>query len=280
MWRLRVVVAVLITLGAIACADPRDPGRCIGSSPDKDDRLWFGTQPSREFHRLYSSRLDVALGEAARLTIVVQNTQGHDQVLNTGLAPLASFVVTDPDCRTVWYSPLNQLLPSYQLQFEPHEVKRFSGDWSLTDNWGELIPQGEYFVYGTMAVSEGPNEDLKRAQLVVSELVTVDEPRINAVRPRHPPAPVDASPCGTEPASGPLVHKAMEEHSEMLEEWGRWAVWVLAADLLDENRMSTGRRAIRVVHVLPQDVLEDSPLSNLPKCLDSVPVQLVMRPDD
>ena len=110
-------------------------------------------------------------------------------------------------------------------------------------------------------------------------LVTVDEVRINTTRPSHPPTSVNVSACG-EPASDARVHQVMEGHSEMLEEWGHWAVWVLAADLLDDSRMSTGRRGIRVVHVLPQNVLADSPLRNLPECLDGVPVQLVVRPDD
>lgn len=281
MWRWWTLAVLLVmTLGAMACADPRDPGRCIGSSPDEDDRFWFGAQPSREFHRLYSSRLDVVLGEAARLTIVVQNTHNYNQVLNTGLAPPASFVVTEPDCQVVWHSPLNQLLPRYQLEFEPHEVKGFSGEWSLTDNWGESIPSGTYFVYGIMVADEKSDAEYpQHTRLVVAETVDVGETHIGAARPGHPPTPLDASACG-EPASEARIHRAMEDHSEMLEEWGRWAVWVLAADLLDESRMSTGRRGIRVVHVLPRDVLEDSPLRNLPECLDGVPVQLVVRPDD
>ncbi len=281
MWRWWILAGlVVMALGAVACADPSLQARCFGSSPDEGVNPTFAPQPNREFHRLFSSRLDVVLWETARLTIVVQNTQDYNQVLNTGLVPPANFLVIEPDCRLVWHSPRAQLLPSYQLEFEPHEVKGFSGEWSLIDDWGALISPGDYIVYGSMAADVRSDAETSRhAQLVVSAVVEVDEARIGAARPAHPPTPLDPSACGPEPASEARVHKVMEEHSETLREWDRWAVRVLAADLLDESRMSTGRRGIRVVSWPLENMPGDSPLHSLPECLDGVPVQLVVRPD-
>ncbi len=81
------------------------------------------------------------------------------------------------------------------------------------------------------------------------------------------------------------VRQVMEEHSELLVEWDRSAFKVFEADLLDENRLSTGRRGIRVIqHVPPWAsralMRKDSPLRSLPSCLGGVPVQLVVRPDE
>ena len=73
----------------------------------------------------------------------------------------------------------------------------------------------------------------------------------------------------------------MRRHSDVLKEWRRLGADVVDADILDENRVSTGRRGIRVVTSIPQERMsEDSPLRNLPECLDGVPVQSVVWPGE
>ncbi len=75
----------------------------------------------------------------------------------------------------------------------------------------------------------------------------------------------------------------MERRSDLLKEWRRSGAEVIDADILDENRMPTGRRGIRVVWYAPAEepepLSEKSALRNLPDCLDGVPVQLVVDLD-
>ena len=79
------------------------------------------------------------------------------------------------------------------------------------------------------------------------------------------------------------VRQVMERRSDVLKEWRRWSEEVLAADIMDEDRMPTGRRGIRVVKYAPAEkpepLSEDPALRNLPDCLDGVPVQLVVTLD-
>ena len=241
-------------------------------------------QVSEEFHKGYTTRLDMDFGETALLTMTMRNTQEGRQGFDAGFIPPVLFTVLTPDCRTVWQSPHSFLAPIKHIRFEPHEAKRFGGEWSLTDDWGELVPPGYYHVYGVMQVDGDPtdrNEHID-AQLAVRKTVWVGSAQLQTVRPRHPPTP--AHPCIN---GGGLVYEAyvrqvMEEHSELLVEWERWAFKVLEADLLNENRVSTGRRGIRVVEHVPPwaPPWEDSPFEKLPECLEGVPVQVVVRPDE
>ena len=284
VWRWWTLAVLLVmTLGAMACADPRDPGRCIGSTIP-DGGYWFPfqvfrTQASEELHQRYPSDISVDLGEDTYLVMELRNAQSYGQTLVARAAPLPIFVVTTPDCLEVWRSPVNNYSARFELDFEPHETKVLGASWSLTDNWGEMVPPGEYYAYGIVDVEEGSTG--VRVQLVAASIVDLEETHLRAVRPGNLPVPAQASACEG-PASEARVRRVIDEDSEMLSEWQRWSIEVLIADILDENRVSTGRRGIRVVEHVPPwaPPWEDSPFEKLPECLEGVPVQVVVRPDE
>ena len=280
MWRWWIFAGVVVmALGVVACG-VRDPGRCIGSTIPEGG-YWFpfspfGTQAREELHRRYPSALSVDFGEDTWLVMTMRNAQDYGRTLTARAAPLPAFVVTTPDCREVWRSSMNQYSATIHLRFEPHETRVFAGSWSLTDNWGEMVPPGDYYVYGIVEVEEEPaGEDV---QLVASGAVRVEEAHLSAVRPRNPPTPASPSACG-EPVSEARVRRVVDERSETLSEWQ--AIEVLIADLLDENRVTTRRRGIRVVVYVPAWMpTPESVLRRVPECLEGVPVQVVVRPDD
>ena len=275
MWRwwivagLVVMALVVVTLAVAA--------------PTGDSRPCLVNQVSEEFHKRYSTRLDVDFGETVLLTMTLQNTQDRRQGFDAGFIPPVLFTVLTPDCRTVWQSPYGFLAPTIHVRFEPEETKRFGGEWSLTDDWGELVRPGNYHVYGVMKVDGDPTDrdDHPDAQLAVRKTVWVGSAQLRAARPRHPPVPLSSVGCSWS-ADRWQILRVMEEYSELLSEWERWAFKVFESDLLDENRVSTGRRGIRVVEHVPPwaPPWEDSPLGKLPACLEGVPVQVVVRPDE
>ena len=289
MWRwwifAGVVVMALGVVTMVAATRTGGPSRCIESSKYDDGRPRFdANQVDESFHKLLSSRLDVTIGDTALLVVTVRNTQNRRQTLALGLTPPIRFIVTTSDCQVVWLSPRYHLLAGVDLHFEPHGEKRLGGEWSLTDNWGELVSPGYYYVYAIMDVDGDPtdaDEVSVEAQLVVSKTVKVSRVQLRTARIGHPPTP--AHPCIS---GGGLVYEAhvrqvMERRSDVIKEWQRWAAEVIDADILDENRMPTGRRGIRVVKYAPAEkpLSEDSALRNLPDCLDGVPVQLVAALD-
>ena len=140
-----------MALGVVACADSRGLYPCIGE---------FEDQPlSKDFPRLYSSRIDARFGETTQLEMTVENSQEHAQTLVATLHPLVLFFVVSPDCRVYWFSPLSQVVTKNNLDFRPHEEKEFAHEWSLTDHWGEMVPPGDYHLYGFMSVIEEPIND-------------------------------------------------------------------------------------------------------------------------
>ena len=291
MWRwwifAGVVVMALGVVTMVAATRTGGPSRCIESSKYEDGRPRFdANQVDESFHKLLSSRLDVTVGDTALLVVTVRNTQNRSQTLAVGLFPPIRFIVTTPDCGVVWTSPRYQLLAGIDLHFAPHEEERLGGTWSLTDNWGELVSPGYYYVYGIMDVDGDPtdaDEESVEAQLVVSKTVKVSRAQLRIVRIGHPPTPAHPCMSGSGLVYEAHVRQVMERRSDVLKEWRRWSEGVLAADILDEDRMPTGRRGIRVVKYAPAEkpepLSEDPALRNLPDCLDGVPVQLVVRTD-
>ena len=286
MWRWwigggLVVMALGVVTMAVA-APTGGPDHCIESLRYEDGRPRFDTnQVSEEFHQLFSTRSNVTIGETVRLTMTVRNTQDRRQTLRLGMGP-TFLLVTTPDCRVVWLHPRGVILAGGDLHFSPHGEIRAARTWSLTDSLGELVSPGYYYVYVILKVDGDPTDgrEFTRADLVVSETVWVSEAQLRAVNIMHPPTP--AHPCivsGGGPVYEAYVRQVMERRSDLLKEWRRLGAEVVDADILDENRVSTGRRGIRVVTWTPQERMsEDSPLRNLPECLDGVPVQSVVWP--
>ena len=291
MWRwwilAGVVVMALGVVAMVAATRTGGPSRCIESSKYEDGRPRFdANQVDESFHKLLSSRLDVTIGDTAWLTMAIRNTQDHEQMLAVGLVPPIRFIITTPDCRVVWSSPRYFLLTGVDLYFKSHEEKRLGGEWSLTDNLGELVSPGYYYVYGIMDVDGDPtdgDEKSVEAQLVASKTVEVSRAQLRTARIGHPPTPAHPCMSGSGLVYETHVRQVMERRSDVLKEWRRWSEEVLAADILDEDRMPTGRRGIRVVKYAPAEkpepLSEDPALRNLPDCLDGVPVQLVVKLD-
>ena len=284
MWRWWIAAGlVVMALGVVAMAVVSysgGPSRCIGSTIPEGG-YWFpftpfGTQASEELRQRYPSDLSVEFGETTWLTMTLRNAQDYQRTLTANAAPLPVFVVTTPDCREVWRSPMNQFSGTIPLDFEPHETRVFGGSWSLTDNWGEMIAPGDYYVYGIVQVEEEPIGG--GVQLVAYGAVRVEEAHLRAVRPRNPPVPVRPSACG-EPVSEARLRRVVDVRSETLSDWQ--SIDVLIADILDENRVTTGVRGIRVVVRVPAWMpTPESVLRRVPECLDGVPVQIVVRPDE
>ena len=287
MWRWWIAAGlVVMALGVVtmAVAAPTGgPDHCIESLRYEDGRPRFDTnQVSEEFHQLFSTRSDVTIGETVRLTMTVRNTQDRRQTLRLGMGPVFILVAT-PDCRVVWLQPRSVILMGTDLHFGPHEEKRLGLTWGLTDERGEMVSPGYYYVYVILKVDGDPTDgwEYTDADLVVSETVWVSEAQLRAVNIMHPPTA--AYPC-TVSGGGPVyeayVRQVMERRSDLLKEWRRLGADVVDADILDENRVSTGRRGIRVVTGPLGELPEDSLLRDLPECLDGVPVQSVVWPGE
>ena len=281
-WILAGLVVMALGVATMVVAVPSGgPDHCIERFYEEGRMVFNYNQVGEDFHQVFSSRFDVTIGEAVLLGLTVRNTQDHERRLGLGTGPSYTLVTT-PDCRVVWLFPRNVLLSRGYKDVDPHEEIRFGGKWSLTDKWGELVSPGYYYVYKIVKVDEDPTDgsEFTHAELVGSQTVWVSEAHLRAARIRHPPTP--AHPCisGDGPVYEAHVRQVMERRSDVLAEWRRQVANVLAADILDENRMSTGRRGIRVFTMLPlEERPEDSLLRGLPDCLDGVPVQIVVYPD-
>ena len=216
------------------------------------------------------------------MVLTVRNTQDRGQTLELGAGP-HFIAVTTPDCQQVWFHPRNVLLVGSSAHFGPHEEKRLVRTWSLTDDRGEMVSPGYYYVYVILKVDGDPADggEFTSAELVVSETVWVSEGQLRAAAARLMHPPTRAHPCisGTGLVYETYVRQVMERRSDVLKEW-RWAWEIVDADMLDENRMSTGRRGIRVITGRLEEMAEDSPLRGLLKCLDGVPVQVVVWPGE
>ncbi len=236
----------------------------------------------------FASRLDVDFGETAGLTLSLRNARSYPQSISTGYSPIVGFSVTTPDCELVWESPVFRLLPMVHLAFEPREEKDFVDEWSFVDDWGELVPPGDYVVHTNMVIHgvvvpgfiapelfyTGNLADWD-ARLLRFRRIHVGEEQLSAVRFEHPPTTVDPSACG-DPADETYIRQVMDKYEDTLQ-IKDFLYGVRDAYLLDENRRPTEVRGIRVV---VQSLPQDSSARNLPKCLDGVPVQVVVRPDD
>ena len=253
---------------------------CIDRLAYEDGRGWYGFNDGlveEDFHRLYSSRLDVDIGETAWLTMTVQNADRYrGRELTVGLS--ARFAVAASDCRLVWSSPHVFLLTFLFMSFGPHEAKEFAREWILTDEWGQLVSPGYYHVYGVIDVVER-GAGTADAHLVVHKTVRIGSAQLRAARPRYPPVLPSSFACSWS-ASEARIRWAMKEYSETLDRWSK----VLAADILDENRMSTGRRGIRMVGYVPDgmELSEEEasrPPRGVPECVRGVPVQFVTNPE-
>ena len=288
MWRWWILAGlVVMALGAVTMvvvARTGDPNHCIERFYEEGSLGFNSNQVGDDFHQLFSSRSDLIIGETVRMVATVRNTQDRGQTLGLGVGP-HFIVVTTPDCQKVWFHPRNVLLVGSSLHFGPHEEKRLVRTWSLTDDRGEMVSPGYYYVYVIVKVDGDPADgrEFTSAELVVSETVWVSEAQLRAARLMRPPT--RAHPCisGGGLVYETYVRQVMERRSDVLKEWRHWAWEVVDADILDENRMSTGRRGIRVVKYAPAEkpepLSEDPALRNLPDCLDGVPVQLVVTLD-
>ena len=129
MWRWWIAAGlVVMALGVVAMAvasysDNSIP--CIDRLAYEDGHRWFGDElVGEEFHRRFSSRLDVDSGETAWLTATVQNvSRSYRQGLHLGPMPPTRFAVATPDCRLVWSSSHSFFSPSFMDTFGPHEAK-------------------------------------------------------------------------------------------------------------------------------------------------------------
>ena len=243
MWRWWILAGLVVMAMGVVASYSGGPIPCIDRLAYEDGRRWFGFDyglVEEDFHRLYTSRLDVDIGETAWLTMTVQNASRYrGREFTAGLLPSARFAVATSDCRLVWSSPHNFLLSFAFMSFGPHEAKEFAREWSLIDEWGQLVSPGYYHMYGVMDVVER-GAGFPDAHLVVHKTVRIGSAQLRAARPRYPPVLPSSFACSWS-AGETHIRWAMQEYSETLDRRSK----VLAADILDENRMSTGRRGIR-----------------------------------
>ncbi len=286
MWLWWILVVALASIsGLSACGysgAPKNVSPCTFYAP-KDQAHMYGPLPSEEFYRSFSSPLVVEFGETAVLTMEMKNVSARGQTIGWELGP--DVRVTTPQCEMVWYAPFfGHMLAGSDLYFRPGEVMRFGGEWSLTDNSGEMVPPGDYFAHVVIRAEydpPGPEPRTKDTRHVAFKRIRITEEHLRAARPAYPPTPVDPSVCGA-PVSRLYVRSVMNKQSEVLEEWRSASIEVLYASLLDKNRRPTGAHGIRVVvHQWRAEEAEEAgemvKLEWLPECLDGVPVQLVVR---
>ena len=290
MWRWWIL-AGLVVMGLVVMAG-RDAGR-LEENPcaheDPDDDLWGGWVPLEEDLRLpYVARVDVDFSKTARktarLVLSLRNPQPYVQAIvrNDNM----DFVVTTPECELVWWSrditPRAGYLNAERLYFHPKEEKSFVAKWSLTDSWGEMVSPGDYLVHARMNMlgrflerfpSPTRRHEL-RVVLVGFERVRIEEGQLRSVQPARTPAPWDPSASCSEPADEARILRALHEHRQVFLGYGYRAT---SAYLLDENRMPTETRGIRVVAPRPPLRL-DEVMEAIPDCLEGVPVQLVVMP--
>ena len=268
MWRSWILAGfVVLALGVMTLVASHS------SRPGSIPCIW-GKQLSGEFNRDFSSRLDSDFGETVSLTMELKNISTGPRTIESGLIPIARVTVTTLHCEPVWQSPFGgQFLPAFDLDFEPGEVMRFGAEWSLIDDWGEMVPPGDYFAYVEIPATYPPGSDELTDHGVFKRIVVTEE-HIRAARPAHPPAPVDPSACGV-PVSEKHARVVMQKHRKSFD-----TDMILAANLLDENRQPTGAFGIREVAHYPPSFWGLPTEKRLPDCLDGVPTQLVLRPDE
>ena len=286
MWRWWILAGLAVMgLGVMAC---RDAGR-LEENPcaheDPDDDLWGGGVPIEGDLRLhYVARVDVDFGKTARLVLSLRNPQPYVQAIvrNDNM----DFVVTTPECELVWWS--RDITPravsgTVQLRFDSKEEKSFAAEWGLTDSWGEMVSPGDYLVHARMNMlgrflerfpSPTRRHEL-RVVLVGFERVRIEEGQLRSGQPARTPAPWDPSASCGEPADEARILRALHEHRQIF--WG-YGYEATSAYMLDENRMPTETRGIRVVAPRPPLDL-DEVMEAIPDCLEGVPVQLVVMPD-
>ncbi len=268
------MVVLLAVLTASGCVDVHDAGPCVGATYEDSNFRGFAPLVGVEFHRSYASRLDVDFGETAKLTFTIRNRRNYRQTFAPVREPPV-FVVTTPDCRRiVWRSPWAHTSAA-QVRFEPGEEKEFSGEWSLTDDWGQMVPPGDYIVHAVVEMFRGPN-DWVMAKLVVFERVHVGEEQLRAARPKHPPVPPDPS-CGKPTHTRVSTVMGGSEYEDVLYALDlRSAVKIFPGSMpiLNVNREPTGVYGIRIV------IWEKNTMRvNVPDCIRGVPLQVLIRSD-
>ena len=284
MCRLGVAFALLVAQGVLGCGANGEEAE----SPCADElRDWFGNPVGEAFHAAFYSNLDVDIGETAKLTLTLRNIKPYRQTIMTGFIPYTSFFVTTPDCELVWHSPLIKAMPIIHLPFERWEEKRPDREWSLIDDWGEMVPLGEYLVHVAMPVDgvyarDDYHYDVDysiKPELMVFKRVRVGENELRAARPEHPPAPAEPCDAGGVSVDMAYIDRVIDENRSTLKDFANSALHpaILGAQLLDENRRPTGALGIRVVTWPPSEW--DEPVV-VPKCLEGVSVQVVVRPDE
>ena len=285
MWRwwilagVVVMALVVVILGVVAfisggSGPAWEVSPCTYAAPQEQAHL-YGSPSSEYFNRSFALRLDVNFGETALIMMELENISGRARIIETGMAHIPLMVVTTPYCEAVWYAPYGaQFLASIDLHFRSGEVMRFGGEWPFTDNWGEMVPPGDYFAHVIIGADKYPSER-SRTRHGAFKRIRVGEAQLRAARPAHPPTPVGPSACGGGLSGEVYTRWVMNKHPEVLDEWDAGTSDVLYASLLDENRRPTEAVGIRVVVHNPY--LEGPPKKLVPDCLEGVPVQLVVR---
>ena len=299
MWRWWIAAGlVVMALGMVGCADEENPCFRKPASPG-DDTVWFESPVGESFHGYLASRLDVEIGETAWMTMRVMNTWSHPRIIGTEYGPREVWTVTTPECEPVWTWP--PMLPLYRdragMYLPPGGSSESSIEWSFVDDWGEIVPPGEYLVHSAMVVDWGPNSEpgtaaglrklwLERhgeyADFVKFRRVHITGEVLRAARPEHPPVSVDPSACGG-PVDEQYARWVAHEHGHRLQIVRKEVVHgIIGARLLDERRLPTGPFGIRYVVYgsLLGRAPDNSPMMRaLPKCLEGVAVQVVVIPD-
>ncbi len=232
----------------------------------------------RELYRTYAPRLDMDLGETAKLSLSIRNRSDEAQTLPMRYhAPNVIFTITWPDCEPIWFSPkVKGVERSTEVRFEPREQKQYAsrGEWDYqVEGFGHKVPPGWYLAHAIVGVYDEADEE-RIGVMVAYRRFYVREVESFGARDERPPAPVDASACG-----GPVwgVEDALrerDEHGGWLTEDLRYRdnrfIYLLAAPLLDGNRRSMREYGIRVIVRGPQ--VGDL---GLPDCVGKLPEQVV-----
>ncbi len=286
MWRWWILAGLAaMGLGVVGCGDgTHDVGLCADRGSLK--RSWesyidTGTVDDefyRELYRTFAPRLDVSLGETAKLTLTIRNRSDEAQTLTMRYhAPNVIFTITKPDCDPIWFSPkVKGVERKTEVRFEPGEEKRYvsRGEWNFqVEGFGSKVWPGWYLAHAIVGVYDESEEE-RIGVMVAYRRFYVREADLFAARDEHPPALADPSACG-----GPV--RGIEHALRERDEHGGWLDnlrfrdnrfrYAPAAPLLDENRLPVGAYGIRVIVRGP--LMDDW---GLPDCVGELPVQVVV----
>ncbi len=295
MWRWWILAGlVVMALGVSACGDgTHDVGLCADQGHLKrsweSDIRWelsgdTGTVDDefyQELYRTFAPRLDVKLGETAKLTLTIRNRSDEAQTLTMRYyAANVIFTITTPGCFPVWFSPkVEGIERRTEVRFEPGEEKQYEsrGEWNFqVEDLGHKVWPGWYLAHAIVGVYDESEEE-RIGVMVAYRRFYVREAELFGARDEHPPAPVDPSSCGGPVRGIEQASREREEHGGWLRDlrdiqsWDRRFRYALAAPLLDENRLFVGVYGLRVVVRGP--LMDDL---RLPDCVGKLPVQVVV----